>query len=148
MLIINPCKLIMDDGIWTIVYPILQTVGRMYFESRRRVGSITVQSGILEYVPFFFSRICSMHHHGKCKRIIQCIRSIYYRQHNKQLVIMVLRHVSTHTNHRQVTFRTFWFQQYYYLHFWRFLVDMKWWLSLYWYERNLTMTRVSRNMSL
>jgi hypothetical protein len=36
------------------------------------------------------------------------IGSIYYRQHNKQLVIMVLqRHVSTHTSHRQVTFRTF-----------------------------------------
>jgi hypothetical protein len=37
-----------------------------------------------------------------------CIGSIYYRQHNKQLVIMVLqRHVSTHMSHRQVTFRTF-----------------------------------------
>jgi hypothetical protein len=34
--------------------------------------------------------------------------SIYYRQHNKKLVIMVLqRHVSTHTSHRQATFRTF-----------------------------------------
>jgi hypothetical protein len=41
---------------------------------------------------------------------ILCIGSIYYRQHNKQLVIMVLqRHVSTHTSHYQVTFRTFWF---------------------------------------
>jgi hypothetical protein len=61
-----------------------------------------------------------------------CTGSIYYRQHNKQLVVMVLqRHVSTHTSHRQVTFRTFWFEQYYYLQFWRLLVAVKWWLSLH-----------------
>jgi hypothetical protein len=40
--------------------------------------------------------------------LYQCIGFIYYRQHNKQLVIMVLqRHVSTYTSHRQATFRTF-----------------------------------------
>jgi hypothetical protein len=39
----------------------------------------------------------------KTKRIRICIGSIYYRQPNKQLVIMVLqRHASSHTSHRQV----------------------------------------------
>jgi hypothetical protein len=104
---------------------------------RMRINLLQIRT--LLWVLMIMLHSLLLHEMFKTKRIRICIGSIYYRQTNKQLVIMVLqRHASAHTSHRQVTFRTVWFKQYYYLlvKFWRLLFGMKWWLFLHWYERN------------